>query len=112
MGLINCRFLDKTTFTPYFLSMKCTITSKGQITIPVRIREKLRLKPGDILDFDENATLLVARKAIPVSEWKQGISGLQEEWKRAQPDSSWSRMSSKEILDDLRGAAEPESKAE
>jgi AbrB family looped-hinge helix DNA binding protein len=28
-----------------------TITSKGQVTIPRRIREMLRLEPGDRIDF-------------------------------------------------------------
>lgn len=29
-----------------------TITSKGQITIPKKIREELDLQPGDLLDFN------------------------------------------------------------
>lgn len=28
-----------------------TITSKGQVTIPKKIRDQLQLKPGDVLDF-------------------------------------------------------------
>ena len=32
----------------------CTVTSKGQITIPIKIRRKLNLKPGQVL---EGATL-------------------------------------------------------
>jgi AbrB family looped-hinge helix DNA binding protein len=43
--------------------MKATLTSKGQITIPVKIRERLGLAPGQVLDFDEEAPFL---KAIPV----------------------------------------------
>ncbi len=43
--------------------MRATLTSKGQITIPIAIREKLGLKPGQILDFDPNAPFL---KAVPV----------------------------------------------
>ena len=30
-----------------------TLTSKGQITIPIEIRRKLRLKDGDKIDFFE-----------------------------------------------------------
>ncbi|MEX0845605.1 MAG: AbrB/MazE/SpoVT family DNA-binding domain-containing protein [Balneolaceae bacterium] len=33
---------------------KATITSKGQVTIPKKIREKLGLKPGDKLNFEVN----------------------------------------------------------
>jgi AbrB family looped-hinge helix DNA binding protein len=43
--------------------MKATLTSKGQITIPASIRRKLRLEPGQVLDFDEDAPYL---KAVPV----------------------------------------------
>jgi len=32
-----------------------TLTSKGQITIPAQLREKLHLSPGDQLDFWEDA---------------------------------------------------------
>lgn len=31
--------------------MQAVMTSKGQVTIPVSVRSKLRLKTGDTLDF-------------------------------------------------------------
>jgi AbrB family looped-hinge helix DNA binding protein len=45
------------------VSMKATMTSKGQITIPVKIRRRLGLEAGQVLEFDEDAPYL---KAIPV----------------------------------------------
>lgn len=41
-----------------------TITSKGQVTIPKKIRDKLGLKPGDTLNFEveDNRTISVKRK--------------------------------------------------
>jgi len=42
--------------------MQATMTSKGQITIPVRIRRRLGLKAGQKLAFDETAPFL---KAVP-----------------------------------------------
>ena len=33
-----------------------TLTSKGQITIPVRVRAALRLEPGDRVEFVESET--------------------------------------------------------
>ncbi len=41
--------------------MTATMTSKGQITIPVEIRRKLRLEPGSVLQFDPDAHYLKAR---------------------------------------------------
>lgn len=43
--------------------MKATLTSKGQITIPAKIRRNLGLRAGQVLDFDENSPYL---KAVPV----------------------------------------------
>ena len=39
------------------------MTSKGQITIPKPIRDRLGLEPGQILEFDENSSDL---RAVPV----------------------------------------------
>jgi len=32
--------------------MGATVTSKGQITIPKRVRELLGIKPGSVIDFE------------------------------------------------------------
>lgn len=53
-------FLTRSAYTE---DMKATLTSKGQITIPVKIRKRLGLEPGQVLDFDEEAPFL---KATPV----------------------------------------------
>ncbi len=45
---------------PYIEVMKATLTSKGQITIPGPIRERLGLVPGQVLDFDETTPFLKA----------------------------------------------------
>jgi len=40
--------------------MQTTLTSKGQVTVPVEIREKLNLQTGDKLDFEiENGAIRV-----------------------------------------------------
>ena len=44
--------------------MQTTITAKGQITIPVEIRKRLGLVPGQKLEFDESAGFVKAIKAV------------------------------------------------
>ena len=44
--------------------MSTTLTSKGQVTIPKRIRDALNLAPGSAVDFEVNrAGEVVVRKA-------------------------------------------------
>lgn len=46
--------------------MKSTLTSKGQITLPGKLRKKLNLHPGDQVDFiinEEDEILLKVRKS-------------------------------------------------
>lgn len=44
--------------------MDTTMTVKGQVTIPKRVREALRLEPGDSVNFDVNREgQVVVRKA-------------------------------------------------
>ena len=47
-----------------------TVTSKGQITIPKRIREFLRVKPGDQVDFviDDDGRVLVRAGTTDIGE--------------------------------------------
>jgi AbrB family looped-hinge helix DNA binding protein len=45
--------------------MKTTVSEKGQVTIPKALRERLGLRTGDALEFEEERGRLVARKAAP-----------------------------------------------
>ena len=77
--------------------MRATITSKGQITIPIGIRKNLRLKTGDVLEFDETAPYLKATKAISPRAWTL----FEEAWQDPWPDRS-----TEEVLDEIRGPVE------
>lgn len=83
--------------------MKATITSKGQITIPVAIREKLGLKPGDQIEFDENATILVGRRVIDSTQWQATLNAWRNGSREALSGHPWDNASAMEVLDDLRG---------
>jgi len=77
--------------------MHATLTSKGQITIPLKVREKLNLKPGDVLDFDANAPYLKAVRVIPPEAWE----ALGKGWR-----DPWPGLAMDEVMDELRGPVE------
>ncbi len=47
-----------------------TITSKGQVTIPKAVRDRLQLRTGDQLDFVdlEDGTMAVRKRALRVDD--------------------------------------------
>jgi len=44
-------------------SMKARVAERGQVTIPKRLREKLGVRPGTILEFSEEHGRLIAVKS-------------------------------------------------
>lgn len=44
-------------------SMKARVAERGQVTIPKRLRERLGVKPGTILEFSEDQGRLIAVKS-------------------------------------------------
>jgi len=54
---------------------KATITSKGQLTIPKQVRERLGLKPGDrlVFDLDGNAIRLRVEKRRTLEELRGSL---------------------------------------
>jgi antitoxin PrlF len=58
------------------------VTSKGQATIPARVRAKLNIKPGDSVMFEESkAGAVYLRKAEPLDvEFLSALQGTLSEW--------------------------------
>ena len=46
----------------YHRSMKAIVSEKGQVTIPKPLRDRLGLRPGQVLRFREEKGVLVASK--------------------------------------------------
>jgi AbrB family looped-hinge helix DNA binding protein len=77
--------------------MKATVTSKGQITIPLPIRRKLKLHAGTVLEFDEQADCLKADKVIDLDRMRSVI-GIAKKELAGKTTFEW--------LDELRGPVE------
>ncbi len=60
------RLLDEPVRISYHRGMKTTVSEKGQITIPKRLRDRLGLRPGTVLDFEDANGRLVGRKLGPL----------------------------------------------
>jgi AbrB family looped-hinge helix DNA binding protein len=55
------------------------VTSKGQVTIPKEVRDKLGIRPGEDVDFAEEQGVFYIRKArkkSPFDKWVGSLSHL------------------------------------
>lgn len=55
--------------------MKAIVSEKGQVTIPKRLRDRLGIRPGQVLEFEEEAGRLVARKRLSYDDPIEALFG-------------------------------------
>ena len=68
MAWLGCSGFDHRSGNSYHWRMKAVLSEKGQITIPKRLRDRLGLRAGSVLEFDEEQGRLVARKVTTGDE--------------------------------------------
>ncbi len=69
------------------------VTSKGQVTIPKQVRDKLGVQPGEGIGFEEKGGIFIIKKAVKKSPFDKWIGKLNR-LKGKRSDA---------VLDELRG---------
>ena len=66
------------------------ITSRGQTTIPKKIREAADLRAGDLIAFEVVADHVVVRKVVPgADDYLKGLSEVLSEWVSPEDEEAW-----------------------
>lgn len=66
------------------------ITSRGQTTIPKKIREAANLLEGDMIAFQVEADHVVVRKVISAEDdYLKGLSQVLSEWVSPEDEEAW-----------------------
>jgi len=72
------------------------VTDRGQVTIPKRLRDRLGIRPGEVLEFDEQGDgVLAVRKTSSRSALDEAFGALPLD------------RSTDELMAELRGEGEP-----
>jgi antitoxin PrlF len=52
------------------------VTSKGQVTIPKKIRDRLGVSPGEGVGFEEKDGVMLIKKAVTISPFDKWVGKL------------------------------------
>ncbi len=73
--------------------MTAKVTSKGQITIPKKVRKGLSIQPGENISFEEKNGVFYIKKAMKKSPFDKWVGKIKAR----------SSQSTDKIIDELRG---------
>lgn len=76
---------------------RAKVTSKGQVTIPVEVRNKLGLSPGDVLEIRESPAGYVLQKHVAQSPFDDYVGFLRNK----------AGKSTDAVIEELRGSDKP-----
>lgn len=78
----------------YYKNMKTRVSERGQVTIPKKLRKRLGIRPGQVLEVDEERGRVVMSKVVQedVFERLTGILKLDK--------------TTDELIEEMRGPAE------
>ena len=66
------------------------ITTRGQTTIPKRIREAAKLREGDVIAFEIEGDHVVVRKvATGRDDYLEALSRTMSEWASPEDEDAW-----------------------
>lgn len=66
------------------------LSSKGQITVPRRIRDAIGAKPGDTLAYEVRGPIVTLRRIDPVDlAFHAALEGTLDEWASSEDDEAF-----------------------
>ena len=66
------------------------ISSKGQVTIPKRVRESLHAKPGDLIQYEIQGDIVRMRRLEPFDEtFHAALSDTLTEWSSPEDEEAF-----------------------
>lgn len=69
------------------------LSSKGQVTIPVEVRERLGLEPGDVVVYEIEGEHVILHRAEPFDlAFHAALSQTLDEWGSAEDDEAFREL--------------------
>jgi len=78
------------------------VSSKGQVVIPQKVREKLKIKEGETLAVSSQDDIVVLKKiSNPLEEDLETIKEIKEAWMEIE-SGKYKKLSSEEFLKEIK----------